>query len=286
MVSWMKSEDGPSVSMRESSMVTKGKLKLRGISDDLPQDWWFASTAIPLIAATIGPMANVLSIAAIVTKWRVTLPDDGELPLGTDNNGINIPDPEWLVSLPEWDSFGLNEYREVVLNAISLACGFFGNFSLLFNFTRRVRYIIALPLTIIAWYLATSILLGIIAAMAVYVPPVPPGQTYSQGFWHAVIAAVLYMIGATGLIVNMIGYLLGHYPQHFDLDDNQRTLILQTMMFFTWLAGGAGVFSKVMEINYANALYFCDVTILTVGFGDFYRQYSLTYSCLASECHR
>jgi len=107
--------------------------------------------------------------------------------------------------------------------------------------------------------------------MAVYGPPVSPGETYSQGFWHAVIAAVLYMIGATGLIVNMIGYLLGHYPQHFDLDDNQRTLILQTMMFFTWLAAGAGMFSNIMDINYANALYFCDVTILTVGFGDFYR---------------
>lgn len=134
-----------------------------------------------------------------------------------------------------------------------------------------MRYIIALPLTIIFWYFATGILLGIIGAMAVYGPPVSPGETYSQGFWHAVIAAVLYMIGATGLIVNMIGYLLGHYPQHFDLDDNQRTLILQTMMFFTWLAAGAGMFSNIMDINYANALYFCDVTILTVGFGDFYR---------------
>jgi hypothetical protein len=48
-------------------------------------------------------------------------------------------------------------YREVILNAISLACGFFGNFCLLLNFTRRVRYIVALPLTIIAWYFASGI---------------------------------------------------------------------------------------------------------------------------------
>jgi hypothetical protein len=47
--------------------------------------------------------------------------------------------------------------REVILNAISLACGFFGNFCLLLNFTRRVRYIVALPLTIIAWYFASGI---------------------------------------------------------------------------------------------------------------------------------
>ena len=46
------------------------------------------------------------------------------------------------------------------------------------------------------------------------------------------------------LMVNMLGYFLGHYPQHFDLDDDQRTLILQTMMFFFWLAGGAAVFAR------------------------------------------
>ena len=32
-----------------------GKLKLRSAEDDLPTDWWFASTAIPLIAATFAP---------------------------------------------------------------------------------------------------------------------------------------------------------------------------------------------------------------------------------------
>lgn len=100
--------------------------------------------------------------------------------------------------------------------------------------------------------------------------PVRPAETYSQGFWYAIIAAVLYMIGSMALMVNMAGYFLGHYPQHFDLDDDQRTLILQTMMFFFWLAGGAAVFARVTHWSYADALYFCDVTVLTIGFGDFY----------------
>jgi len=90
---------------RTDSMITIGKLKLRGQTDNLPQyalcptfngvvltqsrDWWFASTAIPLLAATIGPLANVLSIAALVTRWRVTLPDNGK---GKDNDGVGIPE--------------------------------------------------------------------------------------------------------------------------------------------------------------------------------------------------
>ena len=87
-----------------------------------------------------------------------------------------------------------------------------------------------------------------------YVPPVGPGQTYSQGFWHAVIAAVLYLLASMMLMVNMLGYFLGHYPQHFDLTDEQRNLILQTMMFFLWLAGGAGVYSNVIGWQYVDAL--------------------------------
>ncbi|KAH4052563.1 hypothetical protein HBI81_134880 [Parastagonospora nodorum] len=72
----------------------------------------------------------------------------------------------------------------------------------------------------------------------------------------------------------MLGYFLGHYPENFQLSDSQRTLILQSMAFFVWLAGGAAVFSKIEkeagedDWGFPDALYFCDVTILTVGFGD------------------
>ena len=78
-----------------------------------------------------------------------------------------------------------------------------------------------------------------------YVPPTRPEETYTQGFWYAVIAAVLYLLAVIFLMINMLGYFLGHYPQHFNLTESQRTLILQTMMFFIWLAGGAGIFAQV-----------------------------------------
>lgn len=79
----------------------------------------------------------------------------------------------------------------------------------------------------------------------------------------------------------MLGYFLGQYPPEFTLTESQRTLIIQTMLFVVWLAGGAGIFSKIESTygdvddtgfhwSYVNALYFCDVTILTVGFGDLY----------------
>ena len=231
---------------------TVGKLKMRAADDDLPTDWWFASTAIPLIAATFAPMANLLSIAALVVYWRndVKVFNDPAL---RESTSEGYPDPEWCYKL----------------NLASLICGFMGNLFLLFNFTRRVRYIVALPATIIFFYTASGILIGITVSVNKYKPP-GANQIYSQGFWHAVIAAALYMFNSMILMVNMAGYFRGHYPQHFNLTDEQRNLILQTMMFFIWLGGGAGIFAQIEDWSYPDALYFCDVTVLTIGFGDFY----------------
>jgi len=233
--------------------VLGGRLKFRGREDDDPIDWWFASTAIPLIAATFAPMANMLSIAALVVYWRdITLSDDLTTQYMT---GEPRKDPHWCLDL----------------NGASLACGFVGNIFLLCNFTKKIRYIIALPVTILLFYLASGILIGITVGMHMY-DPIEPGQVYSQGYWHAIIAACLYLLNAMLLMANMLGYFLGHYPQHFDLNDEQRNLILQTMIFFIWLSGGAAVFARVEGWVYPDALYFCDVTLLTVGFGDIYAQ--------------
>ncbi|KAG9786596.1 hypothetical protein ABEF93_005353 [Exophiala dermatitidis] len=228
-----------------------GWLRFRSAEDDLPTDWWFASTAIPLIAATFAPMANLVSIAALVVSWRNNVVNDD--PALYQATSVGYPDPRWCIDL----------------NIASLVCGFVGNLFLLFNFTRRLRYIVALPMTIILFYLASGILIGLTISMHIYCPP-GKGQVYSQGYWNAVLAACLYMFNSMILMVNMWGYFLGHYPQHFTLTDEQRNLILQTMMFFLWLGGGAGVFSRIEGWTYPDAVYFCDVTILTVGFGDFY----------------
>ena len=113
---------------------------MRGFDDDENTDWWFAGTAVPLIAATLAPLANVLSLAALVTFWREDLDDKqgNKLP---ELEGVPFRDPRWCYNL----------------NAVSLVCGFVGNLFLLFNFTGRIRYIIALPATILIWYFATGI---------------------------------------------------------------------------------------------------------------------------------
>jgi potassium channel subfamily K, other eukaryote len=63
---------------------------------EISRDWWFAGTAVPLVAATLGPLANVLSIGALVTPWRYDLTnlDDPSTPLA-ETLGASIKDPQW-----------------------------------------------------------------------------------------------------------------------------------------------------------------------------------------------
>src|SRR4051794_35200132 len=75
-----------------------------------PTRWWYASTEIPLIAATFGPMANAFSVCSLAQKWREIV-TDGEAPYA----GQAVGDPAW----------------EVAVNAVSLAAALFANFCLL-----------------------------------------------------------------------------------------------------------------------------------------------------------
>lgn len=117
-------------------------------------------------------------------------------------------------------------------------------------------------------------LIAITVSMQIYAPPERPYEIYTQGFWYAISAASFYLVCSMLLMVNMLGHFLGHYPDNFALSDSQRTLILQTMVFFLWLAGGGAVFAKIEQDQgedgwgFVDGMYFCDVTILTVGFGD------------------
>ncbi|KAJ5656242.1 hypothetical protein N7507_008192 [Penicillium longicatenatum] len=231
---------------------------MRPPEDDEPQSWWIASTAIPLVAAAAGPLANVMSIVALVMPWRSHITSRTTSPAGNWYQE-GYADPHWITAL----------------NAVSLFCGVVGNIFLLLNFTQTVRYIIALPVTIVLWFIAPGLLAGLTASLSIYSPPNGTSDIYSQAFWSAVIAAILYFILSILLMINMLGYFLGRYPQHFALTDDQRTLILQMTAFVVWLLIGAAFFQKVLDISFADALYFCDITVLTLGFGDVTAQTSL-----------
>ena len=100
--------------------------------------------------------------------------------------------------------------------------------------------------------------------MEVYDPPMRPNEGYTQGFWYAIAAAVFYTVCSMLLMVNMLGYFMGRYPENFALSESQRTLILQTMAFFIWLGGGAAMFSKIEHDAGVNDWRFADAVSWTL----------------------
>jgi len=88
-------------------------------------------------------------------------------------------------------------------------------------------------------------LAGITSSVQIYAPPSPPMEVYTQSYWYAVMAAALYFVCLMLLMLNLLGYFLGHYPQNFNLNNGERTLIMQTILFFVWIAAGSAVFSHI-----------------------------------------
>lgn len=213
-----------------------------------PKRWWFTSTAFPLIAGTFGPLANLMSVCALVMTWQVTI-----LPGQTEGNGERVGDPNWLIAV----------------NAISLVFAIAANLLLLFNFAHRVRYAIAQPLTILFWYIAAILLMSLVIAAHKYLRLPPKNHAFSQAFYYAIISAILYFIISTLLLWNMMGaYVFKAYRASFtSLTIPQRTLMLQTISYTLYLSIGAGLFSELEGWSFVDGLYWANYTLLTIGFG-------------------
>ncbi|KAG6217164.1 hypothetical protein E4U50_004343 [Claviceps purpurea] len=217
----------------------------------IPSRWWFASSAFPMIAATLGPVASAFSICALGSQWRQHL-----LPGKSVDLAEFVDDPAWLT----------------IVNAIQLAVALVSNAFLLLNMTERVRFSVAQPITIVGWYISAICLLSLNATAA---GPLlddldsPQDYIWSQAFYYGIWAAILYFVDASLMAVTFWGASSGHYAKDFNLTPSQRTLMLQTILFLSYLLFGALIFSHIQDWHYLDAVYWANVTLFTVGFGDF-----------------
>ena len=163
-----------------------------------------------------------------------------------------------------------------MLNAVSLVAALVGNASLLLNMARRVAFAVAQPVTISGFLLAGVLLLADVAAVGgaphygITRPEARPDARHALtgAFYFAVWAGGIYVILAVLMCWTVYGAHRMHYRRDFRLTAAQRTLMLQTMGFVAYLLLGALVFGKMEGWGYVDAVYWADVTLLTVGFGE------------------
>jgi hypothetical protein len=208
----------------------------------MPTKWWYASTAFPLITGTFGPMANAFSICALVENWRIAIPQ-GE----PDSAGTDIPDPTWLIAV----------------NAVSLVFALIANMSLLLNMTQRLKFTIAQPITIIGFWMSSVLLIALIVVASYdFHAPGVQDQALTQAYYYACWAAGLYQIISYLMCMTILGAIKKKYDSKFNLTVAQRTLMLQTIAYFTYLLLGALVFSKIEGWRFLDAVYWADFTLV------------------------
>ncbi|KAG5950369.1 hypothetical protein E4U53_005193 [Claviceps sorghi] len=252
-----RNADAPEASIQNGMSRPFSKTRPRAIrfQNDtahlVPSRWWFASSAFPMIAATLGPVASAFSICALGSPWLQHI-----TPGKSIDQATFIQDPPWLI----------------IVNAVQLAVALISNAFLLLNMTKRVRFSIAQPITIVGWYVSAICLTALTAsATGSLLDGLDPPQDYiwSQAFYYGIWAAILYFVDATLMAVTFWGASSGHYEKDFNLTPSQRTLMLQTIVFLSYLLLGALVFSHIQDWKYLDAVYWANVTLFTVGFGDF-----------------
>lgn len=166
--------------------------------------------------------------------------------------------------------------RLTTVNAIQLAVALVANLILLLNMAKKMRFTIAQPITIVTWYISSFCLVALTAAAGESLKGTP-GDNYiwSAAFYYGAYAACLYFFCSSLMVVTFWGAMKGKYSKDFQLTTSQRTLMLQTIMFLVYLLLGALVFSTTESWAYLDAVYWADVTLFTVGFGDFYPESTL-----------
>lgn len=196
-------------------------------------------------------MASAFNICALAIPWRTTVS-----PASKESEGTHIPDPAWSLAI----------------NGVSLAIAIVANLALLGQMTHRISHRHAAPFTIGGWYISSLLLLALVAAAPTHLPlPTTTPATYSQAFYYAIFSCTIYFILATMLLTTSLSmrFRAPPFSHSFKLTMSQRSLMLQTILFLGYLLAAGAVYSRIEGWDYLDAVYYVNVTLFTIGLGDF-----------------
>ncbi len=141
-----------------------------------------------------------------------------------------------------------------------------------------LQFIIA---TIICGETASIILIALTAAASTHLRLLsPPNHAWTEAYYYAIMAAALYFITSTFMIYTA-KILWGKDGKgnrartEIKLAKGHHRIMVLTVCFMAYILIGGLVFSHIEGWSFLNTVYWADVTLLTIGFGDFNPQTNL-----------
>lgn len=203
--------------------------------------WLVVSSYFPLISACMAPISNLISLVCLIEKWGVVDGTNARL----DNRGI------------------------LGLNIVSFIFGIYGNMSLVLNFSERMHYMTSQLISVTCWLIAGSLLLAAVIMATVKMNSLEESVELTEGYFFAAFTVFFYYACAVIQSINFLGYTMKKYPPVFNLSRRQRSLMIYIVMFTIWEVVGTIAMNYLLgDISYGTSLYFCTVSILTIGYGD------------------
>ena len=92
---------------------------------------------------------------------------------------------------------------------------------------------------------------------------------WTQSYHYCIYAATIYFVLASLMLLAWLGARLQGLQQDIARSAALISLLLNTVLFLSLVFVGAFVFSHVEGWNFMDSVYWADVTLLTIGFGDF-----------------
>ncbi|KAN0062040.1 Potassium channel [Thecaphora frezii] len=198
----------------------------------------------PILSGVMAPLAIVLEVPGVTSKWYAHIDSDGLVTRFVDN--------------PTILTVGL---------AISLAAAVAANAAIILRFLEVLPPRASLLIAIVAFALHDLINLVSLATFGAIYGPRNDGLSLSASYWMVCASTLASLLVTVSLIVD---YARTNDYRHAGsgLTQRQKGLVLAVMALLLYLSLGSLVFTFLVGIDFITALYFSTATILTVGFGD------------------
>ncbi|KAH9032715.1 hypothetical protein EDB84DRAFT_1270536 [Lactarius hengduanensis] len=195
----------------------------------------------PIISGSLIPFSILLQIPGLTEHWYVRT--DGTKTVESRKNSALL---------------------ELSL-ILSMALAVFANLALICRFMER-RVKLCTILSIVA--LTIHDLLNIVTVVIFGVQHrFNDGFTYGEAYWMTICSTVVSMITNVTLIWDFVK-TPNFSTSGSGITRRQRSLVIITMIFLSYVAFGALMSSLMMTLTFLNGLFFTIVTTLTIGFGD------------------